>query len=63
MKAVVDAETCIGCGLCEESCPAVFKMNDEDVAEVIVNPVPAPQEESCREAAEACPVDAIAIED
>jgi ferredoxin len=36
---------------------------DGDVAVAKVNPVPADAEDSCREAAEGCPVDAIAVED
>ena len=63
MKVQVDAETCVGCGLCAETCPAVFEMNDEDVAEVKADPVPADAEDACREAAENCPVDAITIEE
>lgn len=27
MKAVVDKETCIGCGLCPSICPEVFSMD------------------------------------
>lgn len=29
MKANVDQNTCIGCGLCVGTCPAVFHMNEE----------------------------------
>jgi ferredoxin len=60
MKVKVDADTCTACGLCAESCPAVFKMNS--VAEVIADPVPAQDEACAREAAENCPVEAIAVE-
>lgn len=62
MKAVVDAETCVGCGLCADTCPAVFEM-DDDVAKVIADPVPTDAAADAREAAESCPVDAITIED
>ena len=60
MKAVVDRETCTGCGLCEETCPQVFKLED-GVAAVQIDPVPRDCEKSCREAAGACPVDNISI--
>ncbi|MBN2313626.1 MAG: ferredoxin [Sedimentisphaerales bacterium] len=63
MKAKVDANACVGCGLCESTCPEVFKMNQDDIAEVIVDRVPAEGETSCREAAENCPADAISLED
>ncbi len=63
MNTKVDAELCIGCGLCEAGCPEVFVMNDNNVAEVKVEAVPGAAEGSCREAAENCPVDAIIIEE
>ena len=62
MKATVDEETCIGCGLCAETCPEVFEM-DDDMARVKVNEVPEDLAETCREAAENCPVEAIQIEE
>ena len=64
MKAIIDAEECTGCGLCEETCPEVFEMNeDEDVAVVKVTPTPPEAEGTCREAVDGCPVDAITIEE
>lgn len=62
MKANVNKETCIGCGLCETICPSVFSMK-ESVAEVIAEPVPPQAERDCREAVESCPVAAITITD
>jgi len=60
MKAKVDADLCIGCGLCESTCPEVFKM-DSDKAIVIGSVVPKSAEETCKKAAEDCPVTAIII--
>ncbi len=62
MKAIVDAETCIGCEACVGICPEVFEMSG-DVAVVTVDEVPAEVEDACREAADSCPVDAITIEE
>jgi ferredoxin len=62
MKAVVDSDLCTGCEICVDTCPEVFKM-DNDVAIVKVNKVPAEAVDSCREAAEGCPTEAISIEE
>ena len=59
MNPKVDAETCSGCGLCEETCPEVFKLNDDNIAEVISPSPGAELEDKVRESADACPVDAI----
>lgn len=60
MKARVDPEICIGCGLCEQTCPEVFKMQ-EDKAVVCIDIVPKAAEECCRKATDECPVTAIFI--
>lgn len=52
-------DSCIGCGLCEGTCPAVFHLTDEGIAEAIDAEVPAEHEASAEEAREACPVGAI----
>ena len=62
MKAVVNQETCIGCTLCVQDCPEVFKMQD-DKAIVYVDEVPKEVEETCRKAADDCPVSAIELQE
>jgi ferredoxin len=61
MKAIVDPELCTGCGLCVDTCPEVFELSG-DVAKVKADPVPGDAEESCKKAAEECPVEAIKAE-
>ncbi len=61
MKAVVDQETCIGCTLCVQVCPEVYKM-EEDKAIVTTDPVPAEFAERAKQGADECPVNAIKIE-
>jgi len=61
MKVKIDADTCIGCGLCVSTCPEVYRMED-DKAIVIGSVVPKEAEESCKRAVEECPVTAIVIE-
>ncbi len=62
MKPKVDPELCVGCGLCVDICPEVFELGDDGIARV-ANPDACAQLESCREAADSCPVEAIIIEE
>jgi ferredoxin len=60
MKAIVDKDTCTGCELCVDTCPEVFEMKD-GIAVVKVDTVPAGAGDTCKEAADGCPVEAIKI--
>lgn len=62
MKAVIDRDGCISCGLCVATCPEVFRMADDDLAEVYVDPVPSEVEESAVEAGDGCPVSVITVD-
>ena len=60
MKAYVK-DGCIGCGLCTETCPEVFQMGDDGLAHGDF--VHEGYEASAQEARDACPVQAIDIEE
>lgn len=62
MRAIVDKDICTGCGLCVDTCPDVFEL-DGEIAVVKSDPVPAKYEDSCREAADGCPLNAISIDE
>jgi len=60
MDIKVDADLCTGCGLCEETCPEIFKLNeDDDIAEVAKTDYDDNDEECIEEAIEICPTEAI----
>ena len=63
MKAHVDPDLCIGCGICPDVAPEVFEMGTDDKAHIKVDPIPAPLESACRDAADQCPQAAIEIEE
>lgn len=57
-KVTVDVSTCVGCGLCEQSCPEVFQVQGDGIAHV--------KAQSCglhnlQEVAEQCPVNSIKV--
>jgi ferredoxin len=60
MHAYVNQELCTGCGLCADSCPEVFQMQ-EATAVAVDSEIPADSLESAREAQANCPVEAITI--
>ncbi len=62
MKVRVDQDACVGDETCVSICPEIFEM-DGDVARTKMENVPTELQESCREAADACPVEAIIIEE
>ena len=61
MKASLDRSGCISCGLCPQTCPEVFRMGDDGVAEVYQENVPKDAEGTAVEAQEGCPVSVITV--
>lgn len=61
MKIEIDRDGCISCGLCVETCPQVFRMADDGLAEVYAAPMPD-EANAVREAADGCPVRVIAVQ-
>jgi len=62
MKAYVDKDTCIGCGLCPEVCPKIFQMDEDGKAVASPDEVSENLVSSAKEAEEQCPVGAIIVE-
>lgn len=60
MKAIVDADTCIGCGMCAEIAPDIYKMEGEK-AVTVVEEIPEDKLDEAKNGSEQCPVDAIEV--
>lgn len=54
---IVDPDTCTGCELCVDTCPDVFKMNSDAIAEVF-NPE-GDSKDNIQQAIDDCPSSAI----
>ncbi len=57
-KVSIDVSTCVGCGLCEQSCPEVFEVRGDGLAYVKVH---ACAMHNLQEVSEQCPVNSIKI--
>ena len=62
MKATIDRSGCIGCGVCAETCPEVFRMAEDGLAEAYTEEVPEEVADSAAEARDNCPVSVISLE-
>lgn len=61
MKAKINRDGCISCGMCAELCPEVFFMADDGLADAHPD-VPKDAEASAVSAQENCPVSVIEVE-
>jgi ferredoxin len=62
MKVKVDKDKCISCGLCANTCPNTFIMDEDNKSKVIKQPSTKDEEVCAKEAIESCPVEAISEE-
>jgi ferredoxin len=63
MDVIVDEEKCIGCGTCEEICPAVFHVSEATGKSEVIDAEACEYLGCCEAAAENCPVEAITVEE
>jgi ferredoxin len=63
MEVIVDEETCIGCGNCQEVCAAVFFLNEETGKSEVIDPDACEYVGCCEAAEENCPVEAITLKE
>lgn len=61
MKIKIDKNKCIGCGTCVALCPNSFNWDQTGLKVEAVNP-PSDENSSLKDAAAACPVQAIELE-
>jgi ferredoxin len=61
MKAIVDRDLCIGCLICEDTCPDVFRLAEDGLAYVIADDPPAELYVDIEAAVELCPTSAISV--
>lgn len=60
MKVDIDRDGCIGCGVCAEICPEVFRIAGDGLSELIAEPDGF--EDAVAEAASSCPVEVIHVD-
>ena len=64
MKVVLDADLCDSHGDCVVAAPEIFDLGDDDeAAKLLISTPGAELQDKAREAADACPVQAITIEE
>ena len=62
MKVIVDHELCEANALCMDSCPEVFRLNEDDTLTVLMEEAPENLRSQLDDAVRLCPRQAIRIE-
>ena len=60
MNVSIDESLCTGCGLCADSCPEVFEVNDDNMAKIKSSECAS---HDLNQVAADCPVEAIKVEE
>jgi len=63
VKIAADRDVCISAGNCVMVAGAVFDQDDDGIVVVLVDEVPAAEEEHAREAVKLCPSQALRVVD
>jgi ferredoxin len=63
VRVVADRDVCISAGNCVMAASAVFDQDDDGIVVVLVEEVPAGEEEHAREAVKLCPSQALRVAD
>ena len=61
MKALADRDVCIQAGNCVMVADAVFDQDDDGIVVVLVDDIPAEEQDKAREAVKLCPSQALTI--
>ena len=60
MEITIDRAGCVSCALCVDTCPAVYEMGSDGLAQIANQPTDA-NEDLARRAADGCPVSVIHV--
>jgi ferredoxin len=62
MRALVNKAACCGYALCVEICPEVYKLGDDAMVEILLDPVPPELAGRVQRAVDECPQSALTVE-
>ena len=62
MRIVADRERCEGHGLCADTAPEIYELDDEAIVVLLHDPVPAELERKAEGGARVCPVAALRVD-
>lgn len=61
LRVIARRSACCGYGVCAEICPEIYQLDDNGIVSLVVDIVPPGLEEKAREAAAACPQNALEV--